>query len=184
MSLSATTVADVVAALGRKEPTPGGGAAAAISAALGCAAGAMAARYTTGPKHAAVAEAAEALAQVLDAAAADCLRLAEADAKAYATVREAKASKDEQRIRTAETEAARIPGDLLAACALHSAALAAFQSDCNRWLLSDVQVGIHLLAGAGRAAWRTLLVNRPGDAERRVAASHLAALDDAEAAIT
>lgn len=179
--IATTTVGDLVAALARREPTPGGGAAAAIAAALGCAAGAMAARYTDGPKHQAVEAAAANLAKVLDQAAADCLRLAEADAQAYARVRAAKATKDAVAIRAAEAAAAAIPADLLAACAIHAAGLGAFRGDCNHWLRSDVEVGVHLLAGAGRAAWRTLLVNSPDDTTRATAQAHLAALAATEA---
>lgn len=181
--IATAAVGDLVAALARREPTPGGGAAAAVAAALGCAAGAMAARYTDGPKHQAVEAAAANLAQVLDHAAADCLRLAEADAQAYSAVRAAKATKDAAAIRAAETAAAAIPADLLAACAIHAAGLAAFRDDCNRWLRSDVEVGVHLLAGAGRAAWRTLLVNNPDDTTRAIAQAHLATLATAEAGL-
>lgn len=176
-------VGELVAALAARQATPGGGAAAAIAAALGCAAGAMAARYTDGPKHAAVATAAANLANVLDAAAAACLTLADADAAAYAAVRAAKAAKDAVAIGEAETVAAQVPAELLATCAVHAAALAAFASDCNRWLLSDVQVGVHLLAGAGRAAARTLAVNQPSADVDAVARTHLAALATAEAAL-
>jgi methenyltetrahydrofolate cyclohydrolase len=183
VTLADSTVTDLVVALAKRQPSPGGGAAAAIAAALGCAAGAMAARYTDGPKHAAVAETAANLAVILDAAAADCLRLADADAKAYAAVRAAKASKDAAAIAETEAKAAAVPADLLAACALHAASLAAFAGDCNRWLISDVQVGVHLLAGAGRAAWRTLLVNQPTDAICAIAQTQLTALDQAEASL-
>lgn len=176
-------VSDLVAALAARQATPGGGAAAAIAAALGCAAGAMAARYTDGPKHAAVADAAAHLATVLDAAAAACLTLADADAAAYAAVRSAKAAKDDAAIARAEAAATQVPVELLATCAVQAAALAGFVGDCNRWLLSDVQVGVHLLAGAGRAAARTLAVNRPSAEVDAVARAHLAALATAEAAL-
>lgn len=173
----------LIAALAARQATPGGGAAAAIAAALGCAAGAMAARYTDGPKHAAVALAATNLATALDAAAASCLRLADADAAAYAAVRKAKAEQNETAVTAAETAAAQVPAELLAACALHASALAAFRDDCNRWLRSDIEVGVHLLAGAGRAAARTLAVNRPSASVLAVAEAHVAALALAEAAL-
>lgn len=183
MMLAQTSIDELVHALAAKTSTPGGGAAAAISAALGCASGAMAARYTTGPKFPEHSATAENLATVLDAAAADCLRLAQADAEAYAAVRAAKASKDTAATTTAEQQAARIPADLIAATALHAAALAAFRQHCNRWLVSDIDVGIRLLAGAGRAGFATLLVNQPTDVDRAVAEAHLAALSQAEAVI-
>ncbi len=181
--IGALPIDALIHALSQRTSTPGGGAAAAITAALGCAAGAMAARYTDGPKHADVAAVAVHLAALLDAAATDCLRLATADADSYAAVRAAKASKDADAIAQAEHLAAQVPADLLAACALHARTLAAFAPDCNRWLLSDVQVGVHLLAGAGRAAMRTLAVNNPDTDMAAVARTHISALADAEAAL-
>ena len=176
-----TAVAALVASLAARAPTPGGGAAAAVAAALGCAAGAMAARYTTGAKFPAVSAQAEALAATLDAAAAACLRAADADAEAYAAVGVARKAKDAGALATAETRARAVPADLLAACARHAAGLAAFLPACNPHLASDVKVGIHLLAGGGRAAWQTLLVNQPDEVARRGAEAHLAALVTAEA---
>lgn len=175
-------VSALVAGLAARMPAPGGGAAAAVAAALGCAAGAMAARYTTGPRFPDTGPMAEALAGVLDGAAAACLRAADADADAYAAVGAARKAKDPAALAAAEVRARAVPADLLAACALHAAGLAAFLPDCNPHLVSDVKVGIHLLAGGGRAAWQTLLVNRPDDEDRRVGEAHLAALATAESA--
>ncbi len=180
MPLGATVVDDLVAALATRTPTPGGGAAAAIAAALGCAAGAMATRYTAGPKFTAVEADAQRFGDVLTQAARECARLGDADAEAYAAVGAARKSKDATAIAVAEQRAAQVPADLLAACALHAAGLAAFIPTCNPYLVSDVKVGIHLLAGAGRAAWQTLLVNNPDATVRAVGAAHLGALDAAE----
>ena len=173
----------LVQRLAERTPTPGGGAAAATAAALGCAAGAMAARYTTGTKWGALSDQARALAEELDRAAADCLRSATADSIAYAAVGEARKSGDRTRLADAERAAAAVPAELLALCAAQAAGLAAFLPLCNPLLASDVRVAVHLLAGAGRAAWQTLAVNRPGDEERRQAAVHLAEIDRAEAAL-
>jgi formiminotetrahydrofolate cyclodeaminase len=168
-----------ITALAQRTPTPGGGAAAAVAAALGCAAGAMAARYTTGAKWAAVSDQAQAFAELLDRSATDCLRLADEDAAAYAAVGAAR--KAGSGVAEAEARAAAIPVDLLGLCTLHANALADFIARCNPNLVSDVKVGIHLLAGAGRAAWQTLLVNRPGDEMKRDAQVMLDALTKAEA---
>lgn len=153
MTLGSSTVDALVGALAERTPVPGGGAAAAIAAALGCAAGAMAARYTSGPKFAAIEAETRAFADLLASAAASCERLGDADAEAYAAVGTARKSKDTAVIAEAERRAAIVPADLLALCAQHAAGLAAFIPTCNPWLVSDVKVGIHLLAGAGRAAW-------------------------------
>lgn len=179
-TLGTSTIDDLVAALGTRTPVPGGGAAAAIAAALGCAAGAMAARYTSGPKYAAVEAEVQRFGEVLTQAARECARLGDADAEAYAAVGIARKSKDAATLTAAERRAAQIPADLLAACAVHAAGLAAFIPTCNPFLVSDVKVGIHLLAGAGRAAWQTLLVNNPDAPLRAVARNHLEALAAAE----
>ena len=70
-SVADRPIGGFIASLSARTAIPGGGAAAAIAAALGCAAGAMAARYTTGPKWAAVASSEQA-----SASAATALRLA------------------------------------------------------------------------------------------------------------
>jgi formiminotetrahydrofolate cyclodeaminase len=180
MTLGSSTVDALVGALASRTPVPGGGAAAAIAAALGCAAGAMAARYTNGPKFAAIEAEALAFADLLTNAATACERLGDADAVAYAAVGTARKSKDTAAITEAEGRAAAVPAELLALCAQHAAGLAAFIPTCNPWLVSDVKVGIHLLAGAGRAAWQTLLVNKPSAEVVAVARTHLAALAAAE----
>jgi len=180
MSLGSTSVDALIGALAQRTPVPGGGAAAAIAAALGCAAGTMAARYTSGPKYVAVEAEARTLGDLLAKAAQDSTRLGDADAEAYAAVGAARKTKDATAITTAEQRASTVPADLLALCAVHAAGLAAFIPTCNPYLVSDVKVGIHLLAGAGRAAWQTVLVNQPEATVRAVAATHLAALDAAE----
>ncbi|HEX3135728.1 MAG TPA: cyclodeaminase/cyclohydrolase family protein [Planctomycetota bacterium] len=180
MTLGSTSIDAVIGALAERTPVPGGGAAAAIAAALGCAAGAMAARYTSGPKYAAIEAEARNFGDLLAAAALDCTRLGDADAEAYAAVGAGRKTKDAIAIAEAELRAATVPADLLALCAQHAAGLAAFIPTSNPYLVSDVKVGIHLLAGAGRAAWQTLLVNRPDATVLRVAQTHLTALDAAE----
>jgi formiminotetrahydrofolate cyclodeaminase len=175
--LGATTVRDLIAKLAARAPAPGGGAAAAIAGALGCAAGAMAARYTTGAKWADRAAEAEALAAELDAAATRLVALADADAAAFAAVSAARKAGDPGATRIAEARASAVPADMLRECALQAAALAAFRPRCNPQLLSDVAVGINLLAGAGRSAWATLLANPVPEDRRAAGAAHLASLE-------
>ncbi len=174
------TIAGFAAALAARQPTPGGGAAAAVAAALACATGAMACRYTNGEKYQTVAAEAAALANRLDAWQTRCLALADADATAYAAVGTAKKSKDPAQIAAAEAAAAAVPADLLALCAEAAGACADFRPRCNPWLVSDIDTATHLLAGAGRAAWRTLLINQPGDALRHAGLAALAHLAAAE----
>ncbi len=176
-------IAAFVRALSARTPTPGGGAAAAVTAALGCATGALAARYTTGKNWAAISAQAENLALSLDDAATQALALADADAAAFAAVGVARKAGDVAALATAERAAAAVPAELLALCALHASALRGFMSVANPQLLSDVKVALHLLAGAGRAAWQTLLVNRPDADTEAIARAHLAELTRAESAL-
>ena len=176
MPLADQRLSDITKALCERTPTPGGGAAAAIAAALGCAAGAMAARYTTGAKYLTLEAESLALAELLTQTANACLQTADDDAIAYAALTAARKNKDQLAITQATAAAIAVPAPLLALCAQHAADLAAFRPRCNPYLVSDVNVGIHLLCGAGRAAWQTLLINQPNDAVITVARTHLAAL--------
>jgi len=161
MSLADSTIAGLITTLAARTPAPGGGAAAAIAAALGAASGAMAARFTSGVKYADAEGAAQQLASELDGFAQTCLALADEDAAAFAMVR---AANDPVAKATAELAAARIPLRLMTGCITTIGALTAFAPRCNPWLRSDIQVGIHLLAGATRAAMATLAANRPDQA--------------------
>lgn len=174
--LADSALADLVARLAARSPTPGGGAAAAAAAALGCAAGAMAARYTTGQRWADRSAEAEALAAALDAAAAQVLRLADEDEAAFAAAQAARKAGDAAATAAADAHAMAIPQQVVALCAAAAERLAAFLPRCNPNLASDVRVGIHLLGGAGRAAWATALANRPDADARAAAAAPLAAL--------
>jgi formiminotetrahydrofolate cyclodeaminase len=151
------------AALAARQATPGGGAAAAVAVALGCASGAMAARYTTGPKWADRSADAEALAQQLDAHAARALALADEDAAAFAAVGMARKAGDAAALATAEAASLAVPVHLLELIHSAAVALANFSPRCNPNLISDVQVGLHLLDGAAAATLATLRVNRPSE---------------------
>jgi formiminotetrahydrofolate cyclodeaminase len=179
-ALADRTVGGLATALAARSPTPGGGAAAAAAAAFGCAAGAMAARYTTGPKWADRAEVATSLADGLDRAAARLLALADEDEAAFAAAQAARKSGDAAAAARADAQAATVPMTVIALCAEQAAALAAFQTRCNPNLLSDVRVGIHLLAGAARAAWATVLANGPSADVRAEAERLLTKLRRAE----
>jgi len=180
MALAGRGLGELVAALAARTPTPGGGAAAAAAAALGCAAGAMAARFTTGAKWADRAAEAEVLAQRLDRAAAEVLRLADEDEAAFAAAQAARKAGDAAGAAAADARAAEVPLAVIRACSASGEDLAAFLPRCNPRLVSDVRVGIHLLAGAARAAWATALANAPGDAARSEADALLARLAAAE----
>lgn len=168
IDLAAATILDFTGALAQRGPAPGGGAAAGVVAAFGCALSAMSARYTSGKRFSAEAiQAAEQLAEQVDTAAQECLHLGEADANAYANVqvlRQAKASADE--IAAAEQAARNVPLSLLRTLVAQAELTLQFKSQCNHWLLSDLRAALHLMAGAGDAAWEMLVAGDPPSDER------------------
>jgi methenyltetrahydrofolate cyclohydrolase len=174
--LAGRTLDGLVRTLAARTPTPGGGAAAAAAAALGCAAGAMAARYTTGARWADRTAEAEDLAVGLDAAAQHVLRLADEDEAAFAAAQAARKTGDAAAVAVADAKAMEVPLAVMALCEAQSALLAAFMPRCNPNLISDVRVGIHLLAGACRAAWATAQANTPDAAFVAQAQTLLAAV--------
>ena len=150
--------------LASKQPTPGGGASAAISAAIGAATAAMSASYTQRKKdqESGAAEHALDLIATMDLPA--LLRLADADVQAYKELqstwgKECTLSKEE--ISEVQARALNVPISLLEACHSRIVAVHAFLPHCNPNITSDAKVGIHQLAGAARAAYQTVLVNRP-----------------------
>mmetsp|Transcript_39538 Transcript_39538/g.61651 ORF Transcript_39538/g.61651 Transcript_39538/m.61651 type:complete len:95 (-) Transcript_39538:206-490(-) len=59
------------------------------------------------------------------------------------------------------SDALNVPVKLLKLCHEQSSAVVEFLPKCNPNITSDAKVAIHLLAGAGRAAYQTVLVNKP-----------------------
>ncbi len=175
-------IGDLLQRLSARTPSPGGGAAAAVTAAIGCATGAMAARYTTGARWADRQAAAQALALELDEAAGEFLNLAEEDAAAYEALTAARRTGVPAELARAEARSSAAPAEVLARCALQAAGLVGFRPTCNPQLRGDIDVAIALLAGAGRAA-RALLLASPVAAEVLSAAqAHAASLAASQSA--
>ncbi len=80
------TIEDWLRDLAARTPTPGGGAAAALSAATSAALISMVTNYTTGPKWAAVEDEMKQLNKQADALRLQALSLADADTRAFAKV--------------------------------------------------------------------------------------------------
>ncbi|UVJ40005.1 cyclodeaminase/cyclohydrolase family protein [Arthrobacter sp. CJ23] len=81
--ISSETINDYLSRLASRQPTPGGGAAAALHAAQGAALVAMVARYTTGEKYAQHAELVGRIVKAADHLIVEALRLADADEHAF-----------------------------------------------------------------------------------------------------
>ena len=81
--ISSESIGGYLARLASREPTPGGGAAAALHAAQGAALVAMVARYTTGLKYEQHAELVQRIISAADGLVVEALRLADADEHAF-----------------------------------------------------------------------------------------------------
>mmetsp|Transcript_21860 Transcript_21860/g.33195 ORF Transcript_21860/g.33195 Transcript_21860/m.33195 type:complete len:191 (-) Transcript_21860:28-600(-) len=176
------TLGKFMHALATKQPTPGGGGAAAVGAALGASAASMAAAYTQRKKdkESGAAEVAEDLIKALDIYV--LLDAADEDAEAYKnlqrTWKDDGMSADEK--SSIEAKALAVPTNLLETCHAHIMAIKNFLPHCNQNITSDAKVGIHLLAGAARSAYQTVLVNKPPDDDKQRLQKLLKEIRDAE----
>lgn len=162
--ISSETVNDYLARLASREPTPGGGAAAALHAAQGAALVAMVARYTTGTKYERHAELVTRIISTADELVVQALRLADADQDAFQGVIDAyKLPTDTDALKAARTAAiqdalilaANTPAELiLLAGAVVDLATELFEV-ANANVISDVAAAVD----AARAAATTARVN-------------------------
>ena len=162
--ISSETINDYLARLASREPTPGGGAAAALHAAQGAALVAMVARYTTGTKYEQHAELVARIISSADGLVAQALRLADADQQAFQGVIDAyklpTGTDDLKAARTASiqdalVQAAKTPAQLiLVAGAVVDLATELFEV-ANANVISDVAAAVD----AARAAATTARVN-------------------------
>jgi formiminotetrahydrofolate cyclodeaminase len=162
--ISSETVSEYLARLASREPTPGGGAAAALHAAQGAALVAMVARYSTGAKYEQHAELVERIISAADALVVEAMHLADADQHAFQGVIDAyklpsgtddlkaarKAALQDALIRAAQTPAQLV--EVAAAIVDHATEL--FEV-ANANVISDIAAA----ADAARAAATTARVN-------------------------
>lgn len=129
--ISSETINGYLARLASREPTPGGGAAAAVHAAQGAALVAMVARYTTGTKYEQHVELVTRTISAADGLVVEALRLADADQHAFQGVIDAYKLPN----GTAELKAART-------VAIQDALILAAQTPAQLILLSGVIVDL------------------------------------------
>jgi formiminotetrahydrofolate cyclodeaminase len=163
------TLGGFVEALASEQPAPGGGAAAAVAAALGASLTAMVVRLSLDrPKYAEHAALhAEAL-EKSDAARVRLLELADADAAAYASYRAARSlphgtatevEARESATRDAARAAARVPLDVVKACHAQVELVDRLAGRSNRSVASDLDVAALLLDSAARSAAANVRAN-------------------------
>lgn len=162
--ISSESITGYLARLASRQPTPGGGAAAAVHAAQGAALVGMVARYTTGPKYEQYADHVARITTEADLLVFEALRLADADEHAFQGVidsyklpsgtDELKAARTAA-IQDALVQAAQTPAQLIT-LAGNVVDLAAELFDvANPNVISDIAAA----ADAARAAATTARVN-------------------------
>ena len=162
--ISSETVNSYLTRLAAKQPTPGGGAAAALHAAQGAALVAMVARYTTGPKYGDHAALVERTTKVADELVSEALRLADADEEAFQAVIDAyRLPSDTEELKAAKTsaiqaalvQAAQTPAQLVKVAGDVVDLATGLADVANPNVISDVAAA----ADAARAAATTARVN-------------------------
>jgi methenyltetrahydrofolate cyclohydrolase len=191
------TLAEFAESLASGQPVPGGGAAAAITAALAASLTSMVVRLSL--DRAAYASHAALHAAALgdsDTARVRFLELAQADAAAYAAYRTARLLPHEgaeaEAVRVAATrEAARrsseVPLETVVACQHQQQLVERLVGRSNRHAASDLEVAALLLEAAARSAAANVMANLAavGDAAyaERAGSRVLASLQDIEASV-
>ncbi|MEV7636853.1 cyclodeaminase/cyclohydrolase family protein [Pseudarthrobacter enclensis] len=163
-SIGTETIGSYLARLASRQPTPGGGAAAALHAAQGAALVAMVARYTTGPKYAEHEALVERTTKVADELSSEALRLADSDEQVFQAVIDAyrlpsdtgelKAAKTSA-IQAALVQAAQTPAQLVKLAGAVVDLADGLADVANPNVISDVAAA----ADAARAAATTARVN-------------------------
>jgi formiminotetrahydrofolate cyclodeaminase len=163
------TIADWLAHLGSAEPAPGGGAAAAMQAAIGAAMVSMVANLTIGkPVHAAHEEHAIQVRDRADAVRTEALRLGKEDAVAFTALMTAyKLPRTTEEERTARREAVRsathaaaLPPLAIAAAAADVVVLAeSLRGRSNPQVVSDLAVAAASAVGAAESAAVNVEIN-------------------------
>jgi methenyltetrahydrofolate cyclohydrolase len=172
-------IGDFLGQLADRVPAPGGGAAAALQAALAAALLGMVARYTTGEKYAEHEEMIGRIIEEADELQAIALRLAQADADAFAAVATAyklPRSTDAERAERSEAIAAALagaawpPAKLIGLASLIVDLAGALVGIGNRNVIGD-------LAASAEAARAAVAISRMN------IEINLAAIDDAQASL-
>ncbi len=162
--ISSESISEYLARLASREPTPGGGAAAALHAAQGAALVAMVARYTTGLKYEQHAELVQRIISAADGLVVEALRLADADQLAFQGVIESyklpSGTEDLKAARTASIQdalilAAQTPAQLIKLAGVILDLATELLEVANPNVISDIAAA----ADAARAAASTARVN-------------------------
>ena len=167
--LATQSIKDFCEVLSSKQPTPGGGASAAITAAIGAGTAAMSGAYTQRKKDEASGAAETARTMISKMNLEALLSMADDDVVAYQSL-QSTWKKDSgltpEQVKDIEANALKVPTVLMEACHERILVIRDFLPTCNPNITSDAKVGIHQLAGAARSAYQTVLVNTPPEEEK------------------
>jgi formiminotetrahydrofolate cyclodeaminase len=172
VSASDSTVREFLDGLASKEPTPGGGSAAAMAGALGAGLVSMVCQFTVGrEKYAGVDEDMRRVLERSEALRAELQKAVDDDIGAYGSYARASAmpkESDDQRaerhtaLQAALRESTEVPMRVADCCAeVQELALEAAEKG-NVYLISDAAVGAELAAAAGIAAELNVRLNAAG----------------------
>jgi formiminotetrahydrofolate cyclodeaminase len=188
--LQRQTIAGFLSRLAARTPAPSGGTTAALHAAQAAALITMVARFSDGPRYDA-----EVVGRVLppaEAAIAEALQLAEADAEAFGKVtrayglpRQSPADKEARTraIADALVGAARPPADMLSLAARLIGLAEELLPTANRTLLGDLLAAVASVRATAEISRVNIEANVPGVAGQNPRAELTAAVASAEAII-
>lgn len=164
------TIQQFLSELAAKSPTPGGGAAAPISGAIGVALASMVVSYSLGKKDLAEHQPAlEAAGSDLGALTRRFQALAEEDAVAYSRMNELQRLPDSDPrkagLAEATSKAISVPVQVVGLCQETLQLCARLAPISNRHLLSDLAIAALLLESCARASRWNVLINAGQDGE-------------------
>ena len=155
------TLSEYLERLGAREPVPGGGSAAALSAAMGASLLAMSTRYSMGKGKSKAIE--HRFEKVIAAAIEARDRLTDIvtkDSQAYLNVVAARKAGDTSALREANRAAAKVPQELIKACRSLLKNVPFLKKEANRYLVSDVIAAEIFLNAAMKAAQAMVEANQ------------------------
>jgi len=187
------TIGDYLDQLAERVPAPGGGAAAALHAAVGAALLGMVARYSTGEHYAAHQETISRIITEADELRGIALRLAEADAEAFAAVTDAyrmpKSTDADSAARSVALAQALVgaawpPAQVIGIAGMVVDLAEALASIGNRNVASDVAAAAEAARAAAATARVNVEINLASVTDAQASLEMIAEMDKVDAVIT
>ena len=159
-NLTKYSLQEYVKLLASKQPVPGGGSAAALSASLGTALISMVGRYSIGKgKAKSIDSRIQKIVSDSDRIYRRLLQLADLDAKAYLKVVAARQGTSKQK-KAARQQAMKVPSEVGHLCYRAIQLTPYLVKEGNKYLLSDLEVAAELLYAAFNSAMISVRANQ------------------------